>query len=201
MGVYANNDITIDEISNVLVGFVEYIDQKMFETWDILGYDSLYQFIDHSTKIPQERRCILFGPLSLVNASAKRIKVGFTNTNPDNNDKQLYSEFVYSFKAFYKQNNSKRMKHYKSTIEADDFDAATRSVYKNNIKTKWNKHRLPFWPAVKSSSERKIIPRVDISWYGREGDHTNETRTVRQDNEILINYPWIKKKVFYKSTV
>ena len=69
-----------------------------------------------------------------MNASANPIKVGFANSNPDYNEHLLYCEFKYSFKACYKKDNSKKLKHYNSTIEVDDFDAAEHSVYTDTVK-------------------------------------------------------------------
>ena len=103
LGLYANENITIDELSDKLAGFLEYIDESMFQTLDILGYNSLYKFNDHSTAKRKPKWCILFGLLSLVNASGNTtIKVGFANVNQDYSEYLLYFEFEYEFKAYYK---------------------------------------------------------------------------------------------------
>ena len=81
----------------------------------------------------------------------------------------------------------------------NDFDAAEHSVYTDTVKTEWNQHRLPFWPLFKYKNEKKIVPRVHISWCGRHGDISNDRRIVKKHDQILIDYTWIKKKVFYKS--
>ena len=150
------------------------------------------------------RWCILFGPLSLVNASkasASRTKqVGFANVNSDYSEYLLYVEFEYEFKTYYKKVNSKKLKHYNSTINVNDFDAAEHSVYAGIVKTEWNQHRIPFWPLFKYKKEKTIVPRVHISWCApRRGDISNDRRTVKKHDQILIDYTWIKKKVFYKS--
>ena len=44
LGLYANENTTIDELSNTMAGFLEFIDESMFQTLEILGYNSLYKF-------------------------------------------------------------------------------------------------------------------------------------------------------------
>jgi hypothetical protein len=48
LGLYANENTTIDELSNTLAGFLEFIDESMFQTLEILGYNSLYKFNDNN---------------------------------------------------------------------------------------------------------------------------------------------------------
>ena len=201
LGLYATYDITIDELSISLAGFLEFIDETMFDILNILGYNSMYAFKDHSATKKRQRLCILYGPLSLVNASEEAKKIGFANSNPNHNDKLLYCEFVYVFKASYKTISSKQKEYYNTTIQVDDYDASVERVYKNTIKTEWDNCRLPVWPQEKSKEEeRKLIPRVSISWSGCEGDFANSARTVKKDNQIFIGYKWEKRKVFYKLT-
>ena len=112
LGLYANENTTIDELSNTLAGFLEFIDESMFQTLEILGYNSLYKFNDNNTAKKKPHWCILFGPLSLVNASTvgtyTSAQVGFANVNSDYSEYLLYTEFKYEFKTFYKKVRSKK---------------------------------------------------------------------------------------------
>ena len=145
--------------------------------------------------------CILYGLLSLVNAGTEAKKmIGFANTIPDYNEKLMYCEFVYEFTASYRKISSRRRKFWKTTIQVDDFDTTEEKVYKKTIKTEWDNRRLPNWPKTKSKNEKKLIPRVKISWNGGKKDFNNSARTVQKDNQILIPYNWVKRKVFYKLT-
>jgi hypothetical protein len=201
LGLYASDDITIDDLSDRLAGFLEFVDETVFAILSILGHNSLYEFEDLSATKKRHRLCILYGPLSLVNASieAKNL-IGFANTLPDYNEKLMYCEFVYEFKACYRKISSRRRKLWNTTIQVDDFDTTEEKVYKKTIKTEWDSRRLPTWPKTKSKSEKKLIPRVKISWCGGKKDFTNSARTVQKDNQILIPYDWVKRKVFYKLT-
>ena len=150
LGLYATNDITIDELSNCFAGFLEFIVETMFDILNIFGYNSMYVFDDHST-------------------TEKKIVHSLWSTE--------FGECTIS---------SKRRKYYKTTIQVDDFDASEERVYKNTIKTEWDDRRLPVWPEAKSKDEKKLVPRVSISWCGRKEDFTNSTRIVKKDNQILI---------------
>jgi hypothetical protein len=203
LGLYANENTTIDELSNTMAGFLEFIDESMFQTLEILGYNSLYKFDDNNTAKKKPHWCILFGPLSLVNASAvgtyTSAQVGFANVNSDYSEYLLYTEFKYEFRTFYKKVRSKKIKHLRSSIKVDDFDASENLVYNETVKTDWNQHRVPIEPYFKYKEERKIVPRVHISWCGRKADISNERRIVKKREQILIDYGWIKQKVFYNS--
>ncbi len=129
----------------------------------------------------------------------KKNQVDFANVNSDYSKYLLYVEFQYEFKTYYKKVRSKKLKHYKSTIHVIDFDAAEHSVYSGTVRTEWDQHRLPTWPKFKHKKEKKIVPRVHISWKGRQDDISNVRRIVQKHDQILIDYPWIKKKIFYKS--
>ncbi len=126
-------------------------------------------------------------------------QVGFANVNSDYSEYLLYTEFKYEFKTFYKKDRSKKIKHLRSSIEVDDFDASENLLYNGTVKTEWNQHLIPIWPYFKYKEEKKIVPRVHISWCGRKTDISNERRIVKKREQILIDYEWIKQKVFYNS--
>ncbi len=44
LGLYASDDITIDDLSDRLAGFLEFVDETVFAILSILGHNSLYQF-------------------------------------------------------------------------------------------------------------------------------------------------------------
>ena len=108
LGLYASDDITIDDLSDRLAGFLEYVDEAMFDILSILGHNSLYKFEDNSATKKRQRLCILYGPLSLVNASPEAKQIGFANSNQDYKEKLMYCEFVYLFNASYKTIVSKK---------------------------------------------------------------------------------------------
>ena len=123
----------------------------------------------------------------------------FCERHSDYSEYLLYSEFKYEFKTFYRKVRSKKIKHLRSSIEVDDFDASENLVYNGTVKTEWNQHRVPIHPYFKYKNERRIVPRVHISWCGRKTDISNGRRIVKKREQILIDYEWIKQKVFYNS--
>ena len=180
LGLMAIKNSTVDELAEQIPGYLEYISEALFETLQILGHNSLYQYRDINNIT---HRCILYGPLSLVNSKAN-ITIGFLQCDPENHT-EIYFEFEYITLKTTQQDGGYTFKYETS---ARPFDHIERTVYHT---PRHYENRNPNPPFLQTRyTKRELVQRVKISWNGRLSDHS-ERRSIRAGSQIFINYKWI----------
>ena len=93
LGLRTKFRIRLSSLSDVLDGFLEFVSEVLFQVLTTLRYRSLYTFVDATGN---RLYCVLFGPLSLANASSIS-PVGFSNTQDDGFELKFKLYFVFGF--------------------------------------------------------------------------------------------------------
>ena len=179
LGLMATVDTTVDDIAETIPGYLEIINEALFQTLQILGHNSLYKFKDTNNITFW---CILYGPLSLVNS--KPVPIGFLQCHPETH-RELYYEFEY---VIFKNRYSGGLLTRTYNISATPFDETNRRLYST---PRHSTNRNPDHPTmVHKITKKELVQRVKMSWKGKLNDNT-EARSVRSGQQIYINYPWI----------
>jgi hypothetical protein len=190
LGLFATVNVSVDEIAEQIPGYLEYIDEPLFQTLQILGYNSLYSFRDAESNT--RRFCILYGPLSLVN-SRSNIPVGFLQCDPVYHHLQLYYEFEYTIHAYRDNVNYRgRIQNLilrSLTYTAHPYDTTINAVYGGPRFTK-NRHFIPQLPETKTITKTELVARVKMSWMGPVNDNS-PVRRLQVGQQIFIAYRYI----------
>ena len=180
LGLCTRTDNTVINIADHIPGYLEYIDEALFELLTVVGHKSLYRYKDIDNNI---QRCILYGPLSLVN-SKPNIPVGFMNCDPIRHE-ELYYEFTttirYSYVTFPDREGSYRLRSH--NVSSLIYDTDVNEVYNTARSTTDYTH--PEHTKILTTTE--LVARVKMCWTGTAQQNTHHN-VIPADEQIFINY-------------
>jgi hypothetical protein len=187
LGLFSRINSTVDEMAENIPGYLEFIQEALFKTLQLLGHKSLYSFKDTND---MKQYCILYGPLSFVN-SDETIPVGFLQCDPVIHEQLLYYEFVYSIHTYrqvtYYKGRDRNLLHRQYTCSAHPFDTTANDVY-TTPRVSIDSHRIP-----KTERITELVSRVKMSWNGPLHENI-PARTLQPGQQIFISYKYINRE-------
>lgn len=190
LGLKSKVRIPVDDFAEECPGYLEFIGEDLFDALHHLGYNSLFTYLD---KHNERQFCILYGPLSLINAD-EFCEVGFTWRGPDA-DEFLYENQFHEAHVrelvFPGTPDEMEVEQWNYWFTQRVFHPSYEQFYSS---TKYTKLHNLDPPIVFKQIKKELLVGIDLHYYGNpHGLHPGRDHFV-EGEQILINYDWRNPK-------
>ena len=182
LGLISNENVLLSNMADEIPGYLEYISEELFFHLHTLGYNSLFTYKD---RFDVTHWCILYGPLSLVNASPV-VDVGFKCLDTDGRELLYEHTFEFGQEDVHIDHDISAIDDYSFLVEAE-YDRYLSGFYRGTLFT-FEPNPAP--PVLSVTRKKELFVRVKMNYFGALPGWDNESRVTVKGREITINYDW-----------